>query len=67
MPLYEFRCTACEHRFEQLRPMSQATTAIECPKCQARAERILSSTAALTGGGSSARESSACGGRSGFT
>jgi putative FmdB family regulatory protein len=41
MPIYEYRCLACGHQFEQLvRGASQPS----CPTCQAReVERLLSS------------------------
>ena len=32
MPLYEYRCTACGHRFELLRSISQRDEAV-CEKC----------------------------------
>jgi putative FmdB family regulatory protein len=34
MPLYEYRCEACEHQFEVIRKFSDAPIAV-CPKCGA--------------------------------
>jgi putative FmdB family regulatory protein len=40
MPLYEYECRACHHRFEAL---VRGTTAPSCPACHAEdLERILS-------------------------
>ncbi len=40
MPIYEFECRGCGHRFEQL--IIHSTTA-ECPACQGRdLERLIS-------------------------
>ena len=42
MPLYEYACTACDHEFEKLRPMSKMDEAISCPECDSDSERQLS-------------------------
>jgi putative FmdB family regulatory protein len=43
MPLYDFRCRACKHRFEAL---VRGTSTPMCPKCQGEdLERLLSSFA----------------------
>lgn len=34
MPLYEYRCEACDHQFEVIRKFSDAPIAV-CPKCGA--------------------------------
>lgn len=39
MPLYDYRCTVCGHRFEELRSISQRDTAV-CEKCGAKVERV---------------------------
>jgi len=42
MPIYEYRCTACDEEFEELVPAS-ATSAPPCPSCGAEgAERRFS-------------------------
>ena len=37
MPLYEYRCTACNTRFTRTEPMSEhvARSRPDCPKCHA--------------------------------
>jgi putative FmdB family regulatory protein len=50
MPLYEHYCADCQTKFEALRPMSQADTAIPCKACDsAKTSRVLSLFAAYTG------------------
>ncbi|MGH9736588.1 MAG: FmdB family zinc ribbon protein [Candidatus Acidiferrales bacterium] len=44
MPLYEYKCVKCGHRFEKIEHMS-ASEIKKCPKCGARAERQLASPA----------------------
>jgi putative FmdB family regulatory protein len=48
MPIYEYTCSQCGHKFELLRPVSRASEDTECPKCQAVAKRVLSSFAAFS-------------------
>jgi putative FmdB family regulatory protein len=49
MPVYEFECT-CGNVFEELVRMD--TKSQECPKCQKKAKKILSTcTFELKGGG----------------
>ena len=51
MPLYEFRCTACDRVFEELRRAGDEGQAL-CPVCGKPAPRILSLSAfALKGSG----------------
>ncbi|MFC2044691.1 FmdB family zinc ribbon protein [Chloroflexota bacterium] len=42
MPIYEYICRDCVHKFELLRPFSKAGEAVFCPRCQNSVERILS-------------------------
>jgi putative FmdB family regulatory protein len=60
MPLYDFRCPSCDHRFEAQLPYGESPP---CPACgHAEAERILSAFAGpFTVGlrGSAARRSDA--------
>lgn len=44
MPLYEYECTKCRHRFEKIESVDSSATK-KCPKCGARAERLLASPA----------------------
>ena len=40
MPLYEYKCAKCGHRFEKIEPFS-ASEVKKCPKCGGKAERQL--------------------------
>jgi putative FmdB family regulatory protein len=42
MPIYEYLCSRCDHKFELMRPMSKAAESGICPKCGESAERALS-------------------------
>jgi putative FmdB family regulatory protein len=49
MPLFEFRCQACEHDFEVLVRASEKPT---CPTCDStKLEKLLSAPAAHVAGG----------------
>ena len=40
MPLYEYKCGKCAHTFEKIESYSAPETR-KCPKCGAKAERVL--------------------------
>ena len=44
MPLYEYKCKKCGHRFERIQSYS-AEDAKECPVCQGEVERLISTPA----------------------
>jgi putative FmdB family regulatory protein len=44
MPLYEYECTACSHRFEVIQRFSAEPIPV-CPKCQGEVRRLLSAPA----------------------
>jgi putative FmdB family regulatory protein len=44
LPLYEYRCTQCGHRFEKIQSFS-AEAEVECPKCGGVLERPLTAPA----------------------
>jgi putative FmdB family regulatory protein len=51
MPVYEYRCTACNHKFELRQKFSDAP-ADECPKCSGAVHKMVSAAAfSLKGGG----------------
>ncbi len=52
MPIYEYECQACAHRFEEWQKMSDKPIKT-CPKCKARkVEKLISHTSfQLKGGG----------------
>ncbi|MGE3075709.1 MAG: FmdB family zinc ribbon protein [Dehalococcoidia bacterium] len=62
MAIYEYYCPTCRNKFEQRRPMSQASVATKCANGH-KAERTLSAFAmARTGGGVAMDEMPAGGG-----
>lgn len=55
MPLYEYRCPACHHRFEVLQNLGASATEASCPTCGATpVERCLSTFAVSSSTASSA-------------
>ena len=52
MPVYEYECSACGHRFEEWQKITDKPVKV-CPKCKARkVERLISQTSFhLKGGG----------------
>jgi len=44
MPLYEYECEACAHRFEVIQKFSDAPISV-CPKCGGAVQKLLSSPA----------------------
>lgn len=39
MPIYEFQCQSCDHRFEKIQSVSDPDP--QCPKCGGTVERLL--------------------------
>jgi putative FmdB family regulatory protein len=48
MPIYEYHCTACGHKFELLRSMSESDKDAACPQCKQKAKRAVSCFASFT-------------------
>jgi putative FmdB family regulatory protein len=44
VPLYEYKCKKCGHRFERIQTYSAADPT-ECPVCQGEVERMISAPA----------------------
>lgn len=44
MPLYEYECDSCGHRFEVIQKFSDPLVEV-CPKCGCKVEKLLSSPA----------------------
>ena len=62
MPLYEYRCSDCETRFDALRAMADADAPIACPKCEGEnTRRAISLFSAIGGEGVIAGAGSSCG------
>lgn len=53
MPLYEYRCRECGHRFEILQRLGQGADGLECPQCGAPGVEKQFSTFSASGGDSS--------------
>jgi len=52
MPIYEYRCEACERSFEVLTSFSERDRGHACPSCESTRTRVLVSTFAAIGGDS---------------
>ena len=39
MPIYDYKCKHCDHRFEWFAPISQRAS-VKCPKCGGEVERV---------------------------
>ena len=50
MPVYEYYCSSCKWRFEQLQPMSAGHDS-QCPECGTVSRRTLSVFAAVSKSG----------------
>ncbi|HIL31604.1 MAG TPA: zinc ribbon domain-containing protein [Dehalococcoidia bacterium] len=51
MPLYEYLCPTCDHKFEKLQSMT--STGADCPNCEQPSKRAISVFASVTRGGAS--------------
>lgn len=68
MPMYEYRCTECGRRYEQLRRMSEADTNLECPQCASKkVERQISACAIGGGTSGGGNGGGGCAPRGGFS
>jgi putative FmdB family regulatory protein len=66
MPIYEYTCTACRHRFSVLQRMGEGNEQLVCEKCGApKPVKQFSTFAAGSGGAGLATAAPASG--SGFT
>jgi len=59
MPIYEYICTKCQHKFEQL-VLPGKEVKIVCPKCQSPEVKKLLSAFGIGGGGSRLKNSCGC-------
>ena len=60
MPIYEYACPTCGHKFEKLQSMS--ATGADCPHCEQPARRAISVFAAVSKGDSFAGDMADLGG-----
>jgi putative FmdB family regulatory protein len=63
MPIYEFRCEACDHPFEKL--VRAFREKVSCPECGSRDVERLLSTFAMSGTVPAQSPGGACCGRGG--
>ena len=42
MPIYDYECSVCQHHFERRQKFDEEPVAM-CPKCQAKARRVIHS------------------------
>lgn len=62
MPLYEYRCEECEHRFEILQRLGDGAEGLTCPSCGTeRLAKMFSTFAASATQTSTAAPSAGCG------
>ena len=63
MPLYEYHCRDCDHRFEILQQLGEGPEGLNCPSCDTRdLEKLFSTFAASTSSSaSSSRANADCG------
>lgn len=40
MPVYDYKCTRCGHRFDLLRGLSSRDDEVKCPKCEGGVVRV---------------------------
>jgi putative FmdB family regulatory protein len=58
MPIYEYQCQKCCHKFEVLQKLGEDGSNLKCPKCSAdNPQKVFS---VFSGGNASSKPSSAC-------
>jgi putative FmdB family regulatory protein len=58
MPMYEYGCHECEHRFDRLRPLAANDSDLQCPRCKSTSiQRQFSVFAAHTRNGAASEAS----------
>ena len=67
MPLYEYRCGECGHRFEILQRLGEGSEGLACPRCGARRLAKQFSTFASVGATEGPAAGAGCGAGGGFT
>lgn len=68
MRLFDFQCTSCDHKFEELVPSNETGENVKCPRCGHEGARKQLSGFSVGGGASGSTVSSGGGcGSGGFT
>jgi putative FmdB family regulatory protein len=66
VPIYEYQCSKCDHRFEMIHDASDRDLKIICPQCgDSKAQRVISLFSCGGARSSEIDSSSACGPRLG--
>lgn len=61
MPIYEYRCTACNEDFSQLQKMGTGAAETLCPKCGSpEVQKLISACAVSSGSGGAHASGPAC-------
>jgi putative FmdB family regulatory protein len=56
MPIYEYKCRKCGHKFGTLQPITTARTGTPCPNCGSTdTKRLISLFGSKLGGGCNTR------------
>ncbi len=54
MPIYEYKCRGCDHKFSVLQRMGADGSELTCPQCEAaKPEKVFSAFASSGSGGES--------------
>jgi len=41
MPIYDYKCSICEHEFEKYMPITKAKVGVKCPECKGKSVKVL--------------------------
>jgi len=67
MPIYEYKCKKCGHKFEEFQSIGATNESLNCPVCnEPKPERVLSVFGSGSGGGISV-DSGGCSSSSPFS
>jgi len=60
MPIYEYECQTCKHRFERFQTITAKPLAT-CPRCKGRVRRLLGAGSAVISKSATSRDPLPCG------
>ena len=62
MPIYEYQCRGCSHRFEILQRMGEGSKGLACPNCDRKTlDKQFSTFAGSVGGSGESATTGGCG------
>ena len=67
MPMFDYKCNSCGHKFDKLVPFSESEKIVECPKCKKHDSNKLLCAPNISNGGSDSRPNGRCNSSSVFT